>query len=140
MKNLSIISALLLAGIPFASIFADTESDFQNRRKGAADSSVFDIFSSKELTGDRLDAMKFLYAYMPLPDISGHPDTFFLANVDATLRAREEMPWGKKVPEREWRHFVLPLRVNNENLDMARPVFYEELKDRVKGLSMKDAI
>lgn len=140
MKNLSIISALLLAGIPFASIFADTESDFQNRRKGAADSSVFNIFSSKELTGDRLDAMKFLYAYMPLPDISGHPDTFFLANVDATLRAREEMPWGKKVPEREWRHFVLPLRVNNENLDMARPVFYEELKDRVKGLSMKDAI
>ena len=43
------------------------------------------------------------------------------------------MPWGKKwFPEREFRHFVLPIRVNNENLDDSRKVFYEELKDRVE--------
>ena len=50
------------------------------------------------------------------------------------------MPWGKSVPDREWRHFVLPVRVNNEDLDLSRPAFYDELKDRVKGLSMKEAI
>ena len=50
------------------------------------------------------------------------------------------MPWGKNIPHREWRHFVLPLRINNEALDNHRPEFYAELKDRVKGLSMKDAI
>jgi hypothetical protein len=42
------------------------------------------------------------------------------------------MPWGKTIPEREWKHFVLPVRVNNENLDDARTVLYHELKDRVR--------
>ena len=35
---------------------------------------------------------------------------------------------------------MLPVRVNNENLDMSRRDFYEELKPRVSGLGMKDAI
>ena len=56
------------------------------------------------------------------------------------LRARKEMPWGESVPEREFRHFVLPVRVNNENLDMSRRDFYESLRDRVKDMSMRDAV
>ena len=50
------------------------------------------------------------------------------------------MPWGKTVPELLFRHFVLPMRVNNEPLDSSRVIFYRELSERVKGLSMKDAI
>ena len=50
------------------------------------------------------------------------------------------MPWGKNVPELLFRHFVVPIRVNNEALDNARSVFYNELKDRIKGMSMMDAI
>ncbi|MDE6338574.1 MAG: transglutaminase-like domain-containing protein [Muribaculaceae bacterium] len=86
------------------------------------------------------DALKFLYAYIPTPDAVDMDGDFFLENVRLALQAREEMPWGKKVPDREWRHFVLPVRVNNENPDNSRKIFYEELKERVKGLSMKDAI
>ena len=44
------------------------------------------------------------------------------------FRARVEMPWGDSIPEDIFRHFVLPVRVNNENLDESRMVFYEELK------------
>jgi hypothetical protein len=84
--------------------------------------------------------MDFLYASMPLPDSVDYSREFWEANVRATLKARQEMPWGEKVPEREWKHFVLPLRVNNENLDSARIVLYEELKDRVKNLNMYDAV
>ena len=47
---------------------------------------------------------------------------------------------GWNVPEEVFRHFVLPVRVNNESLDSARTVFYRELAPRVKGLSMADAI
>lgn len=86
------------------------------------------------------EAMDFLYASMPLPDSVDYSREFWEANVRATLKARQEMPWGEKVPEREWKHFVLPLRVNNENLDSARIVLYEELKDRVKNLNMYDAV
>ena len=86
------------------------------------------------------EALDFLYASMPLPDSVDYPRDFWEANVRATLKARKEMSWGQKVPAREWKHFVLPLRVNNENLDSARIVFYDELKDRVKNLNMYDAV
>ena len=86
------------------------------------------------------EAMDFLYANMPMPDSVDYPRDFWEANVRASLKARKEMPWGQKVPEREWKHFVLPLRVNNENLDSARIVFYDMLKNRVKELNMYDAV
>lgn len=86
------------------------------------------------------EAIDFLYSSMSLPDKADYSREFYRENVDASLKAREEMPWGKIVPEREFLHFVLPVRVNNENLDMSRPAFYAELRDRVKNLPMKDAI
>ena len=85
-------------------------------------------------------ALEFLYRYMPLADITDYSVEFHLENVRATFAAREQMPWGKKVPDLLFRHFVLPLRVNNEALDMSRPVFFEELKKRVAGMSMEEAI
>ncbi|MDE6153181.1 MAG: transglutaminase domain-containing protein, partial [Muribaculaceae bacterium] len=113
--------------------------DFENRRAELARPELYAIFDTT-MTGDERRAMEFLYAYMPLPDMTDYTGRFYLDNVKATLKAREEMPWGNSVPEREFRHFVLPVRVNNENLDSSRMVFYAELKDRVKDLSMSDAI
>ena len=87
-----------------------------------------------------MEALRFLYAYMPLADVTDYPIEFYLENVRATFEARNQMPWGKKVPELMFKHFVLPLRVNNEALDMSRPVFFKELKERVAGMSMEEAI
>ncbi|WP_278681049.1 transglutaminase-like domain-containing protein [Leyella stercorea] len=94
----------------------------------------------EKLTADEQEALKFLYAYMPLADVTDYPTSFFADNVRMAFKAREEMPWGKNVPELLFRHFVVPIRVNNEALDNARSVFYKELKDRIKGMSMMDAI
>ena len=82
------------------------------------------------------EALQFLYAYMPLADVTDYSTAFYLENVRASLKLRHR--WG--VPDREWRHFVLPLRVNNENLDSSRVVFARELLPRIEGLSMEDAI
>ena len=82
----------------------------------------------------------FLYQFMPLPDKTDYSREFYEQNVALSLQARAEMPWGKTIPEREFRHFVVPVRVNNENLDNSREVFYKALKSRVEKLSMKDAI
>ena len=92
------------------------------------------------ITPAEREALEFLYAYMPLADLTDYPTSFYLENVRKTFQAREEMPWGDSVPELLFRHFVLPLRTNNENLDEARMVFYEELKPRVQHLPMKEAI
>ncbi len=94
----------------------------------------------ENLTADEQEALKFLYAYMPLADVTDYPTSFFADNVRMSFKARKEMPWGKNVPELLFRHFVVPIRVNNEALDNARSVFYNELKDRIKGMSMMDVI
>ena len=94
--------------------------------------------ASGDLTVAEREALEFLYAYMPLADAVDYPAEYFLDQVRASFQIREEMGWN--VPEREFRHFVLPIRVNNENLDTARVAFYRELKPRVEGMSMEEAI
>lgn len=94
----------------------------------------------KNISAEERQDLEFLYTYMPLADVTDYPVDFFLDNVRCSYLAKREMSWGKDVPELLFRHFVLPVRVNNENLDDSRMLFYKELKDRVKGLSMKDAI
>ena len=94
--------------------------------------------SDPYLTTEEFEALEFLYAYMPLADLTDYSTGSYLQNVRASFTARNEMGWN--VPEREFRHFVLPIRANNENLDTSRVVFYRELKPRIEGMSMQDAI
>lgn len=117
----------------------DVARDFAQRRELVAGSGCFSIFDTN-LSPRQRELLEFLYAYMPLPDMADYSGEFYKENVDLALRARKEMPWGESVPEREFRHFVLPVRVNNENLDMSRRDFYESLRDRVKDMSMRDAV
>lgn len=119
---------------------ATVEADFAARRDTVPCKQFFDVIDMMEISTEQREALKFLYAYMPVADIADHSVDYFLENIDCSLRARQEMPWGKTVPEREFRHFVLPVRVNNEDLDSCRMVFYAELKERVQGLSMRDAV
>ena len=113
----------------------EVHADFQNRcAELGLDDLQLDTLSNKER-----EAMEFLYAYMPLCDVADYEPSFYLQQVRYAFKAREEMPWGKDIPEDVFRHFVLVYRVNNENLDTARMVFFHELKDRVKGMSMEEA-
>lgn len=84
-------------------------------------------------------ALKFLFAYMPLSDLADYSTDFMKANVLKSLQVKVETPWGKQIPEEVFLHFVLPPRINNENLDSFRLAYYDELKARIKGLSMRDA-
>ena len=118
---------------------ATVQADFDKRAASWNQGELFKVFE-QEMSEQQREALTFLYAYMPLGDITDYSGEFFLENIDYTFKAKEEMPWGKLIPEREFRHFVLPIRVNNENLDNSRKVFYEELKDRVKNLSLHDAV
>ena len=88
------------------------------------------------LTPEETEAMEFLYAYMPLSDWADYNSDFFLQQVRSAFEARDFFPWGKEIPEEIFRHFVLIYRVNNENLDNSRQVFFDELKDRIIGMSM----
>ncbi len=81
--------------------------------------------------------LDFLYRYMPLPDSVAFGREYWQANVEKTLEVRQRMDWG--IPEREFRHFVLPLRVNNENLDDFRTLYADTLCSRVAGMTLSEA-
>lgn len=137
----AVMAAVMLA--PSAAVAASPKGDdcdaIVTRRRADLKGVDFSAFD-KNLTPEQREYLTFLYAYMPLPDIADHSSDFFLENVDVALQARREMPWGKDIPEREFRHFVVPLRINDEPLDGHRRQFYDELKDRVKNLSIEEAI
>lgn len=116
------------------------QADFLEKKAWVANDTFFSVLEREDLSQGERQALTFLYAYMPLADMLDYPGSYFLRNVRLSFQAREEMPWGKTIPEKEFRHFVLPLRVNNEKLDDSREAFYRELKDRVKGLSLYDAV
>ena len=87
-------------------------------RASVLDAAGIDL-ESMGLEQKELEAMEFLYAYMPLGDIVNQTPEYYLDHYRMTQKALNEMPWGDKIPERELRHFVLPVRVNNENLDLS---------------------
>jgi transglutaminase-like putative cysteine protease len=112
----------------------EKQKDLAKNRKDQ----LFKVFD-QDLPRREKEALEFLYAYMPLSDLADYDGDFYLKNVRASFAAQDTFAWGKRVPENLFRHFVLPIRVNNENLDSSRWVFFLELKDRIKHLSMKDA-
>lgn len=134
-SRLKNISALLLCA-SFVSSAGAAETAVCQTSVQAVAASKADTAVSREAVEKFTD---WLMSTMNSADLSDYPREYWEENVAAALRARAEMPWGEKVPMREWLHFVLPVRVNNENLDSARTVFYRELAPRVRGLSMTDA-
>ncbi|MBQ8046154.1 MAG: transglutaminase domain-containing protein, partial [Bacteroidales bacterium] len=118
----------------------EMEKDYSNRplhEQRRAELSK--IMNDENISLEEKEALKFLYAYMPLSDIADYSAEFFLEQVRGAFRARDTFAWGNRVPEDIFRHFVLVYRVNNENLDSARNVFFNELKDRIKDMTMYDA-
>lgn len=100
---------------------------------------LLDVFEQDKMTLKEKEALIFLYAYMPLNDLADYSDQYFLQMVKYAFKARETFPWGKTISDDNFRHFVLPYRINNENLDIARVIFFDELKERLKGMSMREA-
>ena len=141
------IFPLLVGLVLLASCHRDphfiTDKDYRNEVHGdfeerMAQYPMLDV-RLDTLSAMEREAMEFLYAYMPLSDLADYEPQFYLDQVRYAFKAREEMPWGKGIPEDVFRHFVLVYRVNNENLDTARMVMFRELKERVGGMSMEEA-
>lgn len=116
------------------------KKDFELRKdlSKERDTALFSVFNQNITTEER-EALEFLYAYMPYSDLADYNGDYFLNQVRYSFKARDFFSWGKSVPEDIFRHFVLVYRVNNENLDSARMVIFNEIKDRIKGMSMYDA-
>jgi hypothetical protein len=148
-KLLNYLSVLIIALCPACStnhLINDkeyrilVEKSFNERVELASgrNNELFSVFDD-ELTAEQSEGLKFLFAFMPLSDLADYDGEFFLANINMALLSRTETPWGKDIPEDIFLHYVLPCRVNNENLDSFRIVYYDELMTRVRGKDVREA-
>jgi transglutaminase-like putative cysteine protease len=99
---------------------------------------LFSVFD-QALTPEQTEALKFLFAYSPLNDLAEFSGDFFLANAKIALRTRQESSWGNSIPVSIFLHYVLPFRINNENLDSFRISYYDEIKSRISGMDAASA-
>lgn len=142
-KNL--LFALLMITQPLLSLSQQRERetiirDYETRKLALQKNlpayfSMADTMQNKE----KATAMKFLLAYSPLSDIADLSPNFFYNQIKWAYMIKEFFPWEKNMPDEVFYHFVLPFRINNETPDTARIVFFKELKDRIRGMSMYDA-
>ena len=111
------------------------EAAFTERKQLAENrnNELFSVFN-KKLSIEQIEALKYLFAYSPLNDLADYDGDFFLKNTDLALKARKEATWGNTIPEDIFLHYILPFRINNENLDSFRITCYSEIKNRIKGL------
>lgn len=121
-----------------ADVRSAIRESFEQRRSYFTDGDVFAVFDG-EMTTEEREAMEFLYSSLTSADMGDYEGEYFLDNVRMSLRARSEMPWGEAIPEDLFRHFVLPVRVNNERMDEFRMIYYDTLRMRVEGMSLHDA-
>ncbi|MBQ5396483.1 MAG: transglutaminase domain-containing protein [Alistipes sp.] len=121
-----------------SSVRESVHEAFEARRAHFTQGDIFTVFE-QDMTTEEREAMEFLYSAMSSADMGDYQGEYFLDNVRMSLKAREQMAWGKDVPEDLFRHFVLPVRVNNERMDEFRMMYYDTLRMRVEGLSLHDA-
>ncbi len=91
-------------------------------------------------TAQEAEAMKCLYASMPVSDGADYSPELFLAYAKHGVYLWEEGPFAGKVPEKIFAGYVLHHRVNNEDITDHRNFFFEQLKDKIQGMNMKEAI
>lgn len=86
------------------------------------------------LTGQRHDAMAFLFTHLPPSDPDTYDRELFLSFTDHALALRSAAPWCAALDEEIFYHYVLFPRVNDEDLSFHREIFHAALWDRIKDL------
>lgn len=138
--------ALLYAGCTTDNQFARlhertiVENDFQDRIRildGTDNNLLNPLYGNHDSSFEF--CYKFILAYSPLSDLADYTGEFHEANTSLAIQSRHETNWGSSVPDELFLHYVLPVRVNNENLDSFRIKYSEELFLRVEGLDARQA-
>ena len=84
--------------------------------------------------------MKLLYGTMPFSDAGEYSFDVFLNYVRHSLMLRRTVDWCRELPKDIFIRDVLYYRINSEKIEDCRPFFYDQLKDRIKGMPMERAV
>jgi transglutaminase-like putative cysteine protease len=94
----------------------------------------------KECDRDVADAIRWLYATMPISDAIDYPFSLILEYAKHGVFLYHNGPFAKKVPLELFLNYVLLHRVNNEDLVACRTFFYQLLKEEIANCDMTEAV
>lgn len=94
----------------------------------------------KECTPQERILMEFLYGTMPLRDAGEYSFAVFKSYVTHALWLREHVEWCRRLEEDVFVHHVLYYRINSEDITDCRCFFYRQLKDRIAGMTLEEAV
>ena len=95
----------------------------------------------KEAEGELAEWVDSLIKYMPTIDLVSLNADSFIADLKALKVVRDSLPWGRKIPDNYFFHYVLPYRVSQEPLEYFRKNHWRELLERVRDCeNIKDAV
>jgi len=89
---------------------------------------------------DVMEALKYLYAYMPLSDIGDYKIETFLDFARHGAFLFNEGEFKGAANEEMFAEYVLGARINNEDIVENRKIFYDRVKSLIKGKTMKEAV
>ena len=92
-----------------------------------------------QATMDEAICLKFCYAFMPAADIADYPVELFLKVTRQALSVQKQNLFGEASTDEMFLNYVLQCRVNNENLEFNRDIFFNELYPRIKGMTAAQA-
>ena len=86
------INKTAVAGIMLATALAagaTVNDDFRSRRDSVKSVAMHTEIFDRDLTPEQRSALEFLYAYMPLPDVTDYSGEFFIRRIRLLLPARK---------------------------------------------------
>ena len=89
---------------------------------------------------DVMEALYYLYAFMPLSDIGDYTADTFLDFARQGAFLFKEGEFKGKIDEEIFAEYVLGARINNEDISENRSFFYREVSNLIKDKSMKEAV
>lgn len=86
------------------------------------------------------EAIRFLKKALPASDRITVDDRAITDIAQHALAVRRTVPWGSLIPEELFKAYVLFPRVNNEYPAAYHSIIWDQLKDRIRGMSMSEAV
>ena len=109
MKRILLFAFAILAGSPL--LLAQAQRHFMtdaayrqkvekvfNEKMKQVGKQFFDT-KNQTVSLEEKEALTFLYAYMATADVTDYTTSFYLKNVRSSFATREQMAWGRNVPE-----------------------------------------
>jgi transglutaminase-like putative cysteine protease len=121
------ISLTLFSAIAFACEYTIPESVKNTLKSAAANAPELELALTK-CPDDQRKGMEFLIEHMPTKDAQTLKAEYLLENVSLAYQARNEMPWGKEIPEDIFLNDVIPYASLDESRDSWRKDFYQRFR------------